>query len=73
MLPGAEAMACLVHQGSYDSVSSAYTALTHWLEINSYEIDGHFREVYLHDFLREAPPIIEIQLPVKSRINSPAG
>jgi DNA-binding transcriptional MerR regulator len=65
-LAGAEAMACVVHQGSYESVSSAYTALTHWLELNHYEIDGNFREVYLHDFLRSKPPIIEIQVPVKT-------
>lgn len=66
-IPGAAAMACLVHQGSYDSVNSAYAALMHWLEVNDYAIDGHFREVYLHDFNRGEPPIIEIQLPVKLR------
>lgn len=69
IVPGVESAACLVHQGSYESVGSAYAALMRWLEINRYEIDGHIREVYLHDSVRDAMsvPIVEIQVPVKFR------
>jgi DNA-binding transcriptional MerR regulator len=68
VLTGTEAMACLVHQGSYASISTAYSALTHWLETNQYEINGHFREVHLHDYLRDATPIIEVQVPVRANV-----
>lgn len=46
-IPGAELMACLVHQGSYDTLSQAYTSLLTWVEANGYRIVGPNREVYL--------------------------
>lgn len=66
-IPSVESAACLVHQGSYESIGSAYAALMRWLEINQYEIDGHIREVYLHNARRDAPPIVEIQVPVRRK------
>lgn len=46
-LPGAELMACVVHQGSYETLNEAYTALLEWVEANDYRIVGPDREVYL--------------------------
>ena len=46
-LPGAETMACVVHQGSYDTLGQAYNALLTWIEANGYRIVGPNREVYL--------------------------
>lgn len=46
-LPGAELMACVIHQGSYDTLGQAYTSLLGWIETNGYRIIGPNREVYL--------------------------
>jgi len=46
-LPGAEQMACVIHQGSYDGLDQAYNALLAWIEANGYRIVGPNREVYL--------------------------
>lgn len=46
-VPGAEAMACLVHKGPYAGLPGAYQVLTKWLEANGYKIVGPDREVYL--------------------------
>lgn len=46
-LPGAELMACTIHQGSYDTLDRAYAALLTWIEANGYRIIGPGREVYL--------------------------
>ena len=46
-LPGAELMACVIHQGSYDALSEAYAALLTWIEANGYRVTGPDREVYL--------------------------
>ncbi|MEW6716339.1 MAG: MerR family transcriptional regulator [Chloroflexota bacterium] len=45
-LPGGE-MACTVHQGSYETIGEAYSALITWIEVNGYQIVGPGREVYL--------------------------
>jgi DNA-binding transcriptional MerR regulator len=46
-LPGCASMACLVHTGSYDTISTASSALLAWSEANGYQIAGPSREVYL--------------------------
>jgi len=46
-MPGAEAMACVIHRGGYDSLDQAYNALLTWVEANGYRIAGPNREVYL--------------------------
>jgi effector-binding domain-containing protein len=46
-LPGVETMACVIHQGSYDTLGQAYSALLTWIETNGYRIVGPNREVYL--------------------------
>ena len=46
-LPGTELMACVIHQGSYDTLDQAYAALLTWIEANGYRVTGPDREVYL--------------------------
>ena len=46
-LPGAEQAACVIHQGGYDTIGQAYSALLAWIEPNGYGIVGASREVYL--------------------------
>jgi DNA-binding transcriptional MerR regulator len=73
-LPGAETMACTVHEGPWATVSEAYAALTQWTGQHGYELAGHPREV----ILRMAQPradgnvsqtdangVAEIQFPVR--------
>lgn len=45
-LPRAE-MACIVHNGSYNTINRAYAALPAWIEANGYKIVGSNREVYI--------------------------
>ena len=40
-------MACLIHQGNYDSISEAYQAIITWIDANGYRISGPNREIYL--------------------------
>jgi len=59
-LPGAELMACTIHQGSYDTLGQAYTALLAWIEANGYCVTGPDREVYLRcpDNDYDAPDVV---------------
>jgi DNA-binding transcriptional MerR regulator len=61
-------MACVVHQGAYDSLPAAYAALVRWLDTSGYQIAGAGREIYLH---HDSTPgrdqesnVTEIQCPV---------
>jgi AraC family transcriptional regulator len=40
-------MASLIHQGSYDSLTQAYTTLFAWTQANGYYFNGAYREIYL--------------------------
>ena len=67
-LPGTERMACVIHQGSYESVSEAYNTLSAWIGTNSYRMAGPCREVCLRG--PESGPdsssyVTEIQAPVE--------
>ncbi len=42
-----EQAACVLHQGSYNTINQAYTALLSWIENNSYKIIDSNREVYI--------------------------
>jgi effector-binding domain-containing protein len=46
-LPGCEAMACLIHNGSYERLAQTFGALLQWIELNNYVIAGPTREVFL--------------------------
>ena len=47
MLPNVEAMACVVHTGSYATLDAASSALYTWIATQGYRIAGAYREVYL--------------------------
>lgn len=46
-LPAIEKMACLVHNGSYNTINQAYNTLLSWIEANNYKVIGSNREVYI--------------------------
>lgn len=67
-LPGMETMACVIHQGSYETIGQAYIALLAWVEANNYQAAGPNREVYLvgpgAGGTEPATYVTEVQLPV---------
>lgn len=67
-LPPVEEMACIVHQGSYDTVGEGYTQLMAWIEAQGYRISGPNREVYVKGPGADHEPsdyVTEIQFPVE--------
>jgi effector-binding domain-containing protein len=66
-LPGWEAMACTIHQGSYRTIDRAYNALLAWIQANPYKIVGSYREFYIQggDEQDNESYITEVQFPVK--------
>jgi effector-binding domain-containing protein len=65
-LPGGE-MACVVHQGSYETIGGTYGQVMSWIEANDYRIAGPPREVYLQGPESGDDPstyVTEIQVPV---------
>lgn len=65
-MPAVPLLACLIHQGAWNSLSSGYANLGRWLDYNNYQIVGPGREVF-HNIGQ--PPdhletITEIQFPV---------
>jgi len=66
-LPAIETMACVIHQGSYDTIGQAYSALLAWIDANGYRIVGPNREVYLRGVESGDDPstyVTEVQFPV---------
>lgn len=66
-LPAVEKMACIVHEGSYETVGGTYGQLMGWVEANGYRMAGPVREVYLRGPESGDDPstyVTEIQLPV---------
>lgn len=60
-------MACVIHKGSYKTISLAYTAISQWMQDNGYKITGPQRELYLKgewDSESEEEYITELQFPV---------
>jgi predicted transcriptional regulator YdeE len=69
-LPGADSMACAVHQGSYDRLHEAYNALMTWIENSGYRVCGPNRDVYLQapgDSPGAASYVTEVQFPVQKK------
>jgi effector-binding domain-containing protein len=67
-LPAVETMACIVHEGSFDTVGETYTQLMTWIEANGYRMAGPSREVYIQWAQPGEDPsgnITEIQFPVE--------
>lgn len=68
VLPEVTEMACLIHQGPYERLRTAYNAMTQWIEENGYRIVGPNRECYLKGSWDEPDLekwITEIQIPVE--------
>lgn len=65
-LPAVEQMACLIHEGSYQTIGSSYNHLMQWVEDNKYQPAGPVREVYLKgpESGDESGYVTEIQCPV---------
>ena len=67
-LPAVEEMACIVHEGSYETVGGTYGQLMGWIEANGYRICGPTREVYVRGPESGGDPstyVTEIQFPVE--------
>ena len=67
-LPAVDNMACIMHQGSYETIGEAYTRLLSWAGANSYQIIGPCREVYLRGPESGQDPstyVTEVQVPVE--------
>ena len=67
-LPGAEEMACIVHEGGYDAIGGTYGRLMAWVEANGYRTNGPVREVYIRGPESGNDPstyVTEIQFPVE--------
>lgn len=64
-LPSVE-MACVAHNGSYDTINRAYAALPAWIEANGYKIAGANREVYIVGGNQQDDDsyVTEVQFPV---------
>lgn len=66
-LPAEARMACIVHHGSFQTISKAYTALFDWIKQNGYTAKGPLREIYHKgDWATNNPEeyITELQIPV---------
>ena len=64
------AMACVVHPGTFATISEAYDALIRWIAANGYRICGPGRELVLRAPARagmqdDPDTVIEIQFPVE--------
>ena len=58
---------CIFHKGSYNNLSQSYERLLNYIEENSYEICGDFRESYIDGVWNksdESQWLTEIQIPV---------
>lgn len=67
-LPAVEEMACIIHQGSYETIGGTYGQLMAWIEANGYRMAGPVREVYVQGPESGGDPstyVTEIQLPVE--------
>ena len=62
-IPGGE-MAVVVHEGPFDTIDQAYTALGTWIAESGYHISGAPQEAYLRESTDDAPPLTEIRFPV---------
>ena len=67
-LPAEEKMACVVHQGSFETIGNTFEVFFKWIRENNYVINGPLREIYHKgDWATDNPDeyITELQVPVK--------
>jgi predicted transcriptional regulator YdeE len=67
VLPGAEHMACVIHQGGYESLPRAYNTLLGWIEVNGYRMTGPNRDIFLQGLWAPADRVTEVQFPVERK------
>ena len=63
-------MACVVHQGGYETLTEAYKTLMAWIEANEYRVTGPTRDVYLQGpepGLSADSCVTEVQFPVSKK------
>lgn len=68
-LDKADKMACIVHNGPFETIAQTYTAIIKWIEENEYEVEGPAREIYHKgDWVTDNPQeyVTEIQFPLKN-------
>jgi len=66
-LPAIENMACIIHNGSYETIGGSYGQAMSWVEENGYSIAGAPREVYIQgpeSGEDSSTYVTEIQIPV---------
>lgn len=66
-LPAVDKMACVVHQGSFNTIGETYKAISQWIEKNNYKVSGPVREIYHKGEWATNNPeeyITEIQFPL---------
>jgi effector-binding domain-containing protein len=65
-LPRYDAIACIIHQGSYRTLSQSYKHLLTWIEANNYQIIGSNREFYIQHGSEQDNEsyVTEIQFPI---------
>ena len=66
-LPAVEAMASVIHYGSFSTLNQAYNAILKWIETNGYHISGPSRELNL-EYERggdQSKFVTEVQFPVE--------
>lgn len=66
-LPAVDKMACVVHQGSFNTIGETYKAISQWIEKNNYKVSGSVREIYHKGEWATNNPeeyITEIQFPL---------
>jgi effector-binding domain-containing protein len=67
-LPAVPTMACVIHEGGYESIGATYGQAMAWIQANGYQMAGPCREVYLRgpESGEDASRYLtEIQLPVR--------
>lgn len=66
-LPAVDKMACVVHNGSFNSIGETYKVISQWIEKNNYKISGPVREIYHKGGWTTSNPdeyITELQFPL---------
>ena len=67
-LPAVDKMVCVVHKGSFSTISGTYEALYDWIRQNEYKISGPLREIYHKgEWATDKPEeyITELQVPIE--------
>lgn len=66
-LPAVDKMACIVHQGPFETIGESYQAISEWIQKNNYKINGPVREIYHKGDWETSNPeeyVTELQFPL---------